>query len=142
MEKKTNVLKIIIVALVILLIATLVIGFIYIKSKDKTQKKPADEYTMELDEFLVNLKTDGDTPSYLKTKIALMYPKKKSGEKLENNIDKIRDAINDKLRTKTSNEMLDTSKVEELKKEIVLAINDALGEEIVGNIYFTDIVIQ
>lgn len=146
MEKKSNGLKIIIILLVLILIATLVVGFLYIRKKEKAggveAAKPIDENTYQLEEFLVNLKSEGNIPSYLKIKIALMYPNKKDETKLEENVDKIRDIINDQLRVRTSKQVLDTDKVQELKTHMIGAINESLGKEVVLDVYFTDIVVQ
>lgn len=145
MEKNKG-LKIVILLLVLILVATLVMGFLYIGNKDKKNvseaAKPIDENTFPLEEFLVNLKSEKGIPNYLKIKIALMYPEKKDEKKLDENVNKIRDVINDQLRVRTAKDMLDVEKVDTLKLEMLGAINGALGEEVILDIYFTDIVVQ
>ena len=80
--------------------------------------------------------------NYLKIKIALMYTDEKQEKNLSSNVNKIRDVIINQLRSKTPEEILDIEKTSELKKEIVDEINSAIKNDIVKDIYFTDLVIQ
>lgn len=151
-EKKGNrkyKLTIIVLLLVVALSLGLVLGFFILNNSNKddwgiaTVFKPKEqEHTLLLDEFLVNLKSEGKGRNYLKIQIALMYENEKEGQILETNTNKIRDIIINQLRNKTSEEMLDIDKTLELKKDITNNINVSLRESIVKDIYFTHLVIQ
>jgi len=63
-----------------------------------------------------------------------------SGDTLEDAA--IKNAIITVISTKTSDTLLTLSGKEELKKQLIKAINKALGEDAVRDIYFTEFIIQ
>ena len=142
MESNNKGLRLIIIALLLLLIATLVVGILYIKSKGTGEEKPKAEIVYDLEEFLLNLKPEGGRNGYLKVKISVMYTDDDKKEFLESNVAKIRDAITSVLMSKTSKEMGDVKELEQVKKQMKDSINAALREDIVEGIYISDIVIQ
>lgn len=100
------------------------------------------EYTILLDEFLLNVKSEGSMQRYLKITVALMHRDEKQNDYIESNINKIRDVILSTLRSKTYEEMLDNSNIEDIKNEIVKNINHNLKEDLIEEIYFTDLILQ
>jgi flagellar FliL protein len=99
-----------------------------------------------LPSMIINLAdTSGDR--YLKISLALVMNGKEkpkgsesSGDTLEGAA--IKNAIITVISTKTSDTLLTLSGKEELKKQLIKAINSALGEDAVRDIYFTDFIIQ
>ncbi len=96
--------------------------------------------------MIINL-ADQSGDRYLKISLALVMNGKEkpkssesSGETLEDAA--IKNAIISVISTKTSDTLLTLSGKEELKKQLISAINKALGEDAVKDIYFTDFIIQ
>ena len=145
-QKKSNFRILIILLLILVLASTLFVGYFLIRDRDAADLvsvfKTEGENTILLDEFIVNLKSEKSMRNYLKIKIALMYTDEKQEKNLSANVNKIRDVIINQLRSKTPEEILDIEKTSELKKEIVDEINSAIKNDIVKDIYFTDLVIQ
>jgi len=99
-----------------------------------------------LPSMIVNL-ADPSGDRYLKISLALVMNGKEkpkgsesSGDTLEDAA--IKNAIITVISTKTSDTLLTLSGKEELKKQLIKAINSALGEDAVRDIYFTDFIIQ
>jgi len=155
-EKKTtskgNVLKVaIIVLLSIILLGGGIFAGYYIAYKDKTTEtyiKPVStgitQKTFSLDEFLVNLKSDG-TSRYLKTQIYVGYADVKENKELqaelENNKAILRDAVNTVLRSKKPEDFSEAG-VEKMKEEIKNKINPLLTKGQILDVYFYEIIVQ
>ena len=153
MEKETKStnkgFKIVVVLLLVVLFAAVTImGFFLIKGDNNVEaisqifSKEEEKHTIGLEEFVVNLRADGNRRSYLRIDIALMFNNAKKEEMIEENTNRIRDIIIDQLRRETADQMLDVERSSELKAEMVGKINEELGEEIIKDVYFTDMVIQ
>jgi flagellar FliL protein len=91
--------------------------------------------TVLLDEFLINL-ADTDSSHYLKTTIGLGLIQGKTGDDFKNKIPGARDAIVMVLSAKKLSDVSSTSGKEQLKKDLLTAINQADGDKNVGAIYF------
>lgn len=147
-SKRSIKINIIIGLLISILFLGFVLGFFLLRSNSGQDWnivrafKQEEEHTKLLDEFLVNLKSEDKSRNYLRIQIALMYGNEKDGKVLEANTNKIRDIIIKQLRNKTSDEMLDIDQTMEFKKDIINDINVTLRQNIVEDIYFTDLVIQ
>lgn len=137
-----------IIALLLALVISLafLVGFFMLRDNDSWDITKVfrndEEHTMLLEEFVVNLKSDKGSKNYLKIQMALMYENEKDAKILSANTNKIRDIIIKQLRNKTAEEMLDIDKTMEFKKEIINDINVSFKQNIVDDIYFTDLVIQ
>lgn len=146
-NEKRNISKVLIIILIIaLLITSTILGYFVVKNRDSLGITKLfnsnSEKTILLNEFVVNLKSETARKSYLKLQIALMYNDKKDGKTIESNVNKIRDTIINNLLDKTSNEILDGSNINNLKEELKKDINLALNEDLVKDVYITDLVIQ
>ena len=145
-EKKRDLDKaIIIVLLAAILIIVLAIGYLVVSDKNITIPNIFEsdgEYTYVLDEFVVNLKSEDNSSSYLKIKIALMFTDEKDGEDLDSNVNKIRDIVISNLRARTAKELMENQSVELLKEDIKEDINTSLNKMIVQDVYITDIIVQ
>lgn len=148
MEKENqNKSKIIIIILLVLILAGISITA-YFMISDKTLKdiknigKSEEEYTIPLDEFITNLKNEDKGKNYLKIQVALMYKDKKHTELMESNLNKIRDIVLNDLREKTSEQILEVKNTPKLKEDLLKKLNDSLGEEVIQDIYFTNLIVQ
>lgn len=104
--------------------------------------KSDGEYTMALDEFIVNLKPEGSIRHYLKVSLALMYTDEDQGVVMESSINKIRDSIITSIRTRSYEEILEDAEAKIFKEDVKNSINDTLGQEAIKDIYITDFIIQ
>lgn len=145
-EKKRDLDKAIIIALLAaILIIVLAIGYLVVSDKNITIPNIFEsdgEYTYVLDEFVVNLKSEDNSSSYLKIKIALMFTDEKDGKDLDSNVNKIRDIVISNLRARTAKELMENQSVELLKEDIKEDINTSLNKMIVQDVYITDIIVQ
>lgn len=145
-EKKKKPKALLIILLVLVLISASLIGYLFLRNKQLSDIvkviKPDKEYTLLLNQFIVNLQTEDDRKSYLKVQIALMYTDKKAGKMISSNESKIRDVILKNILEKSPEDILDEENIVKFKKEIISNINNALKDEIVKDVYFTDFIIQ
>lgn len=100
------------------------------------------EYTIPLEEFIVNLKQETSARHYIKITLSLMYTDEKSGPIIESNVSKIRDSIISTLRSKTYEEVLDETKVSGIKSELIENVNTTLGDSLIKGVYITDVIVQ
>lgn len=137
--KKRSMLPIIIgvVALVVVLfVGKGVLGGSAAESKKKAGKTAAElGTTLQLDEFLVNLKGSGD--HYLRTTIALGMRKGMKEEEIKEHVPAMRDAILMILSSKTLKDLADPTARDDLKEEMVTRINEEADEENVVKVFFT-----
>ena len=118
----------------------------------ETQGEPVSEQNLEpvvVGPIIVNL-ADAGGDRYLKLKLVLLEAKKKAqeakkeetktGMSLEDAV--IRNAIIITTSAKTSDDLLSVSGKEELKNELITAINKALHRNLVRKIFFTEFIIQ
>ncbi|AEB30642.1 flagellar basal body-associated protein Fl iL [Carnobacterium sp. 17-4] len=107
-------------------------------------KEEIVEVTLPLDEFLINLDSGTSVKkNFLKIELSLHSSKEGAEEKLSANVAQIRDSVISVLRKKTEDTVF---KEEEntlvIKKELIEAINNKLDEDIVDNVFITNIVTQ
>jgi flagellar basal body-associated protein FliL len=144
-KKKKGKLIIIILAVVLVLGASAL--FFFLKNPDFidgifNKEEVLVEQQIQLDQFIVNLKSDNSNNNYLKTVIVLGYLNAEDALIITGNDNKIRDKILQILRDKTKEELEDTEGTENLKVEIKDEINILLGGTQVYNVYFTDFMMQ
>lgn len=138
----------IIVLLTAILILVLGIGFLLITDNGMPDfsaiLKSNGEYTIPLDEFVVNLKSENNNNSkrYLKISIALMYTNEDYGSDIAANMSKIRDLVISNLRDKTAGDFATEDKILNLKVDIIEDINESMNVLAVEDVYITDIIVQ
>ena len=113
------------------------------KQKGGEVKKVEKGPVMTLDEFLVNL-SDAGSDHFLKVTVGLELDKAKgkTAEGLKEQTPAIRDAILTALSSQSRDAVTPVKGREKLKADIKKDVNEALGEEDVQNIYFTNFVTQ
>lgn len=139
--------KILIIALLVVILLLLAVIAYFVLPKGtigavKNALASKDEFTLNLDEFIVNLKSESRTKAYLKTTVSLMYTDKKSIKTVDSSVSKMKDIVLNNLRVKTAEEMLDVEETNKLKEKIIEDINTALKSEIIKEVYFTSLVVQ
>lgn len=145
-KKKPNRLVVIIIILAaIILVGIVAVIFMAtgIKVSDITDKfVKHEEYIVEMDSFVVNLNTEGRTSNYLKIQVSLLYTDKKRGPVLEEKSSQIRDVVITDLMGYSPEQLLAEDGLEKVKSRLKKQINQALDEEVVEEVYFTDFLIQ
>lgn len=154
MEKVTsssNKLKpilIVVIILVVLAIGTLLgIGFSTGKIQEATASMldSSEEVIVPVEQFLVNL-TPGESNNdkYLQIELSLHSDKKDAEATLTAGTAQIRDAVIGVLRSKTSDSLYATTEDGALilKHELKDSINQAIGSDLVNEVYITNIVTQ
>lgn len=144
--KKSKSKLIIIILLAIIVIGVGVTVFFLMTDKSfsdvKEMFQSKDEYTVLLDEFVMNLQTEQQNKNYLKVEVALMYTDSDFTELVEASNSKIRDIVLNDLREKTPRQMSEVDKTPELKEDLKGKINEALGEDVIEEVYFTNLIVQ
>ncbi|SDC66263.1 flagellar FliL protein [Desulfurella multipotens] len=157
-KKKSLILPILII--VVVLIVGGALAFFFLKkgssnSPKNTQTQSSSSESVLNDKnvhiknipsMIINL-ADQSGDRYLKISLALVMNGKEKTKSSESSGDTLEDAaiknaIITVISTKTSDTLLTLSGKEELKKQLIKAINNALGEDAVKDIYFTDFIIQ
>lgn len=128
--------------------AGMVVGYFKFFDPDKKnaeaeqKKKEVVMYTMELGDMVVNL-ADQDNNHFLKLTITIEY---QADKKIEEKIKKKKHLITETmlltLRGKTVDQVKPPDAIDQLKGELVAAVNRSLGEELVSKIYFTEFIVQ
>ncbi len=147
-KEKRNLDKIFIIVLLVAILL-LVIGIGYLLISDSGMPdfsailKSNGEYTISLDEFVVNLKSENNSVRrYLKISIALMYTNEDHGTAISSNMNKIRDIVISSLRDKSADDFMDEKIILNLKLDIIDAINESINVMAVQDLYITDIIVQ
>ena len=130
-------------AVVVLGAAFFVVQKASAKQKGAAVKKVEKGPVMTLDEFLVNLSDPGND-HFLKVTVGLELDKSKgkTAESLKEDTPLIRDAVLSSLSSKTRDQIGPEGGRGKLKAEIKKRVNEALGEDDVQGIYFTNFVMQ
>ena len=114
------------------------------KQKDGSAVKKVEKGpVMTLDEFLVNL-SDPGSDHFLKVTVGLELDKSKgkTAESLKEETPAIRDAVLTALSSQTRDQVTPIKGREKLKADIKKNVNEALGEDDVQDVYFTNFVTQ
>jgi len=115
-------------------------------SEEATDTAPEDvvEVTVPLEEFLINLGTaNGSRSRYVKLELTLLSHQEEAQEVIEANLPKVRDTVIHVIHNKTP----ETLFAEEngsfvMKEELKNQINQSIGEDIVEEVYITNLLTQ
>ncbi len=129
--------------------AIVVLGAAFFMVQKASAKSKSDVKKVEkgpvltLDEFLVNL-ADSGNDHFLKVTVGLELDKAKgkTPDALKDDTPLIRDAVISSLSSKTRDELAPEAGRDKLKAEIKKKVNEALGEDDVQGVYFTNFVTQ
>lgn len=132
-----------VVGIVVLLAAFMVGQKVSAKSHPAKPVKVEAGPVMPLDEFLVNLADPGgDHFLKITVNLGLSKEKGKTAEGLKEQTAEIRDAVLTTLGNKNRDDITPVKGREKLKTDIKKAVNTALGEDDVQDVYFTNFVTQ
>ncbi len=132
-----------VIGIVVLLAAFLVGQKVSAKSHPAKPAKVEAGPVMPLDEFLVNLADPGgDHFLKITVNLGLSKEKGKTAEGLKEQTAEIRDAVLTTLGNKNRDDITPVKGREKLKTDIKKAVNSALGEDDVQDVYFTNFVTQ
>lgn len=98
--------------------------------------------TVELDPFIVNLKSSGGPDRYLKSTIVLVLSNEPVKEEIANRIPQIKDSVITVLSSKSTEEVLSIQGKFDLKVELIKRINAVISTGVVRELFFTEFVIQ
>lgn len=144
-KKKLPLFAIVGIVVVVALVITFVVGKqVSAKSKAGAHAKKVEHGpVMPLEDFLVNLADPGGD-HFLKVTVNLELSKDKgkTPEALKEQVSLIRDAVLMALSSKTREELAPPSGREKLKDEIKKKVNEALEEQDVQDVYFSNFVTQ
>lgn len=105
-------------------------------------REPAEQ-TLVLEEFLVNLNTYAVPASpVLRIHIAVKYLDEKNQERMNAEIPMIRDLILSNLRSLHLETVLEEASIEEFKKKTREDLNAYFDENLVTQIYITDLIVR
>jgi len=128
--------------------AGMVIGYFKFLDPDKkeaeaeTKEQAVVMHAMDLGNMVVNL-ADQDGSHYLKLTITIEHPAdKKIEEKITEKKHLITETILLTLRSKNLNQVRPPEAIDQLKNELVTAVNNRLGEQVIDKIYFTEYIVQ
>ena len=148
-SEKKSISKIIIISLLVLILLLTAAILVFVVADNPMgdiveifQSNGGNEFTVPLEEFVVNLKQEGNIRHYIKVTMALMFTNEDNGPMIEANVSKIRDVIISTLRSKTYAEVSDDDQTISLKAELVKNINETLKSEIIEGVFITDVIIQ
>ncbi|NLJ57207.1 MAG: hypothetical protein GX334_09245 [Firmicutes bacterium] len=113
-------------------------GLLGVHTREAAVKEPA--YMYAVPEVLVNLPEGGRR--FLSVKFYLGYDEPKLKEELDKRMPEIRDVVNKTLWTKTVEEMSTAEGKENLREEILGAINDLLQKGELRGLYFWHVLVQ
>jgi len=125
------------------LVALAGVGWVYRDSLHPgatAQAAKLREVTVELDTFVVNL--SGDAGHYLRASVSVALEGERNKQILKNALSPVRDRLILLLSNKTAEKLLASDGKTELRAEIIEAINETIGDDLVSTVYFREFLIQ
>ena len=108
---------------------------------DEKGRKQQNEVGADLDVFVVNLASAG-SGRYLRTTLTLGVADAHKKEKIKEFVGPIRHAVIMYLTERKVDELIDPLGKEKLREALHEHINEAIGENLVSNVYFKEFLIQ
>ncbi|WP_028840759.1 flagellar basal body-associated FliL family protein [Thermodesulfobacterium hveragerdense] len=146
--KKKFLLLLLLGVLVIVLASGVVLFLMGKKGEEKEEgKKGAKKEKVEvkviypMEPVVVNL-LEPTGKRYLQVRLALGVADKKAEEKIKVKEPMIRDVIITYLSSKTPEEVIQPEAKETIKKDLLMKINEALGDEILQAVYITQYIVE
>lgn len=109
------------------------------EAEEEEEKEPGP--IVPLESFIVNLADEGGQ-RYLRITMQMELSDKKLEKEIEKRLPKIRDSVLMILPNKKSDDIRTGEGKEQVREEIIAAINESLITGTVDNLYFTEFVIQ
>lgn len=107
------------------------------------EEEKIEEVTVPLEEFVLNLEPTNNVNRYVRMEISLSTIEENGVELIEGNLDKIRDSIINTVSRQTVGDIFDeevgTSNLKDILKE---SLNTEFEEELIHQVYITNVVVQ
>lgn len=107
------------------------------------EEEKIEEVTVPLEEFVLNLEPTNNVNRYVRMEISLSTIEENGVELIEGNLDKIRDSIINTVSRQTVGDIFDeevgTSNLKDVLKE---SLNTEFEEELIHQVYITNVVVQ
>lgn len=151
-KEKKGVNKNIIIALIAvpILVAVGVVAGSYLSNPNteitsgaEAKEESVEETTIPLEEFLLNLEPGNNTGRFVRLEVSLSTTQENGATTIETNLPKIRDVIIRTVSTQTIEEMFDAQNgTLALKNLLKTSINDNFDDDVIYNVYITNIIMQ
>lgn len=105
----------------------------------KTEKLEA---TLDIGEFITNIKDKNAATRYLKIRIVLDLPGKEVEDEVNNKLPQVQHTINSVLRAQSVENLMADNATEKLSELLKNRINELLLKGNINNVYFTSFVVQ
>ncbi|MBF0487847.1 MAG: flagellar basal body-associated FliL family protein [Nitrospirae bacterium] len=109
------------------------------KDTGRKDKKPEEQILIPIEPLIVNLT---DKSRFMKISLQLEVGDKKHEELIKEKMPLLRDAIIMLLTSKSFEAISGSDGKMQLKDEVLARLNQALGKEIILNVYFTELMVQ
>lgn len=114
----------------------------WIKSNEAKAETLTEE-TVPLEEFVLNLEPANNLNRYLRMEVSLSTTQEEGVETIDSNLDKIRDIIIHTVSSQSAEEIFDDETgTFALKNLLKTSINDTFEDEVIHQVYITNIVMQ
>jgi len=138
-----------ILAIPILVAVGVIIGGYYIKdnaqmvSGSEEREEAFEEVSVPLEEFVLNLEPTSNINHYIRFEVSLSSTKENGEEIINSNLNKIRDEIIRTVSSQSVEEIFDDESGTILLKDLLKqAINETLEDDVIYEVYITNIVVQ
>lgn len=111
-------------------------------AKKAEKAKPAEPVFYELPEFLVNLSNNSGRVSFLKMSVTLELRDKEAVAKIEAYKPKVLDTFNTYLRELRPTDLSGSAGIYRLREELMVRLNKTMGDSMVQDILFSEILVQ
>lgn len=112
-------------------------------SGNETEEETFEEISVPLEEFVLNLEPTDKASYYIRLELSLSSTKEDGEEIINSSLDKIRDVIIHTVSRHSIEEIFDEETgIITLKESLKTALNNAFEDEVIHEVYITNIVMQ
>lgn len=133
----------------ILVAVGVIIGGYYVKdnaqivSGSEEREEVFEEVSVPLEEFVLNLEPTNNINRYIRFEVSLSSTKEDGEEIINSNLNKIRDEIIHTVSRQSVEDIFDDESGTIMLKDVLKkSINEALDDEVIHEVYITNIIVQ
>lgn len=133
----------------ILVAVGVIIGGYYVKdnaqivSGSEEREEVFEEVSVPLEEFVLNLEPTNNINRYIRFEVSLSSTKEDGEEIINSNLNKIRDEIIYTVSRQSVEDIFDDESGTIMLKDVLKkSINEALDDEVIHEVYITNIIVQ
>lgn len=138
-----------ILAIPVLVAVGVIIGGYYVKdnaqavSGSEEREEVFEEVSVPLEEFVLNLEPTNNINRYIRFEVSLSSTKEDGEEIINSNLNKIRDEIIHTVSRQSVEDIFDDESGTIMLKDVLKkSINEALDDEVIHEVYITNIIVQ